>query len=56
MIAPGGDFAAYPTPTLAVGNAEHLMAGASRTPGLPVTDPMRGGPAFNRLFEACLTR
>jgi hypothetical protein len=31
------------------------MHAESQKLGLPVADPMRGGPAFDRLVEACLT-
>ena len=34
--------------------ADALMQAASQKIGLPVADPMRGGPAFDRLVEACL--
>ena len=34
--------------------AAALMHGASEELGLPVADPMRGGPAFDRLVESCL--
>ena len=30
------------------------MKRASDAIGLPVADPIRGGPAFERLVEACL--
>ena len=30
------------------------MRRASESLGMPVADPMRGGPAFERLVEACL--
>jgi len=31
-----------------------LLASESRRLGLPVADPMRGGPEFERLVDACL--
>ena len=34
--------------------ARRAMAEASEALGLPVADPMRGGPAFDALVEACL--
>lgn len=34
--------------------AEALMRKASQALGLPVADPMRGGPDFERLVESCL--
>jgi uncharacterized NAD-dependent epimerase/dehydratase family protein len=34
--------------------AEHAIAAESARLGLPVADPMRGGPAFERLLDACL--
>jgi uncharacterized NAD-dependent epimerase/dehydratase family protein len=36
-------------------NAAHeLLASEARRLGLPVADPMRGGPEFHRLIDACL--
>ena len=43
--------------TAALPPAEADAAHAARvaaSSGLPVADPMRGGPAFERLVEACL--
>lgn len=44
----------FNTAALTADQAEALMAEASKALGLPVADPMRGGPAFDRLVEACL--
>jgi uncharacterized NAD-dependent epimerase/dehydratase family protein len=35
-------------------DADSLLKQASRELGLPVADPMRGGPNFERLVESCL--
>ena len=34
--------------------AQRLLATESERLGLPVADPMRGGPTFDRLVDACL--
>ncbi len=34
--------------------AEAAIASESDRLGMPVADPMRGGPAFERLLDACL--
>jgi uncharacterized NAD-dependent epimerase/dehydratase family protein len=34
--------------------AKAVMAGESARLGLPVADPIRGGPEFERLVDACL--
>jgi uncharacterized NAD-dependent epimerase/dehydratase family protein len=34
--------------------AEHLIATESERLGLPVADPVRGGPSFERLLDRCL--
>jgi uncharacterized NAD-dependent epimerase/dehydratase family protein len=44
----------FNTAALSPADAGALMAQASKETGLPVADPMRGGPAFDRLVEACL--
>jgi uncharacterized NAD-dependent epimerase/dehydratase family protein len=44
----------FNTSAVSAEEAEALMAEASAALGLPVADPMRGGPAFDRLVEACL--
>ena len=46
--------ASFNTATLDADEAERVMKRASDTIGLPVADPIRGGPAFERLVEACL--
>lgn len=46
----------FNTATRSPANADAVMQQASRTLGLPVADPMRGGPAFERLVEACLAQ
>ena len=33
--------------------AEGVIADTAERLGLPVADPMRGGPAFERLLDAC---
>ncbi len=45
----------FNTSALAPAAADALMQQASRELGLPVADPMRGGPAFERLVESCLS-
>jgi D-glutamate N-acetyltransferase len=42
------------TSQLDAGTAEDLMAIQSRRLGLPVADPIRRGPEFERLVDACL--
>jgi uncharacterized NAD-dependent epimerase/dehydratase family protein len=42
------------TSQLDEGAARDLMAIQSQRLGLPVADPMRGGPEFERLVDACL--
>lgn len=44
----------YNTSALDEAEAERLMAAESERLGLPVADPIRGGPAFDRLVESCL--
>ncbi|ACG78422.1 conserved hypothetical protein [Phenylobacterium zucineum HLK1] len=44
----------FNTAAMSGAEADEVMARASRALGLPVADPMRGGPAFERLVEACL--
>lgn len=44
----------FNTSAMAAEEADEVMARASRMLNLPVADPMRGGPAFDRLVEACL--
>jgi uncharacterized NAD-dependent epimerase/dehydratase family protein len=44
----------FNTVTLSPAAADAVMQTASQELGLPVADPMRGGPAFDRLVEACL--
>ena len=34
--------------------AHELLASEARRLGLPVADPIRGGPEFNQLVDACL--
>jgi D-glutamate N-acetyltransferase len=43
------------TSNLAPGEALDVLTRESETLGLPAADPMRGGPPFDRLIEACLT-
>ena len=43
------------TAALAPAEAEALMATESERLGLPVADPIRGGPRFEALVDACLT-
>lgn len=45
---------AYNTASLTADAAEALMAADSERLDLPVADPVRGGPAFDRLVDACL--
>jgi len=42
------------TSRLGEAEASHLMAEAAARLNLPVADPMRGGPEFDRLVEGCL--
>jgi uncharacterized NAD-dependent epimerase/dehydratase family protein len=42
------------TADLGPADASDLLARESRRLGLPVADPIRGGPHFERLIEACL--
>jgi uncharacterized NAD-dependent epimerase/dehydratase family protein len=35
--------------------AEEMLASESERLGIPVADPLRGGPAFDRLVDACLS-
>jgi len=44
----------FNTAVLSPAEADAVMLAASEKLGLPVADPMRGGPAFDRLVEACL--
>lgn len=44
----------FNTGALAPTEAEKVMRQASAALGLPVADPMRGGPAFEQLVDACL--
>jgi uncharacterized NAD-dependent epimerase/dehydratase family protein len=44
----------FNTAALSPAEATEVLARASQEVGLPVADPMRGGPAFDRLVEACL--
>lgn len=44
----------FNTAALSAADADALMQAASEKLNLPVADPMRGGPAFERLVEACL--
>ena len=45
----------YNTSALPAREAHALLDRESAELGLPVADPMRGGPAFERLVEACLS-
>jgi uncharacterized NAD-dependent epimerase/dehydratase family protein len=45
----------FNTAALMPAEADAVMHAESQKLGLPVADPMRGGPAFDRLVEACLT-
>ncbi len=42
------------TRTLGAGEADEVIAATAARLGLPVADPIRGGPAFERLVDACL--
>lgn len=42
------------TAGLSAEEAERVIAALTMEWGVPVADPMRGGPAFDRLVEACL--
>lgn len=44
----------FNTGALPAEEAQRLMEAESQRLGLPVADPMRGGPAFERLVDACL--
>jgi len=44
----------FNTAALPAAEAEAAMKHAADAIGLPVADPVRGGPAFERLVEACL--
>jgi uncharacterized NAD-dependent epimerase/dehydratase family protein len=44
----------FNTAALSPPDADAVMQAASQQLGVPVADPMRGGPAFDRLVEACL--
>ncbi len=44
------------TARLEAGVAERLLREESKRLGLPVADPIRGGDAFERLLDACLSR
>jgi len=44
----------FNTATLSAAEADAFMQAASGKLELPVADPMRGGPAFEQLVEACL--
>ena len=44
----------FNTSALSAAEADAVMQATSKTLGLPVADPIRGGPAFERLAEACL--
>lgn len=41
------------TAALEAGEADRLIAAESDRLGLPVADPVRGGPAFERLLDSC---
>ena len=45
---------AYNTAKLSPEEAERVMAADEARLGLPVADPIRGGPAFDRLIASCL--
>jgi uncharacterized NAD-dependent epimerase/dehydratase family protein len=45
---------AFNTSALGADEARELMARESERLGLPVADPIRGGPAFEALVESCL--
>jgi uncharacterized NAD-dependent epimerase/dehydratase family protein len=44
----------FNTSALDEGDAVRLMAAEETRLGLPVADPIRGGPAFDRLIDRCL--
>ena len=44
----------FNTSALSPADAQAVMEKASQALGLPVADPMRGGPALERLVDACL--
>jgi uncharacterized NAD-dependent epimerase/dehydratase family protein len=44
----------FNTGAMPPGEAASLMRRTSERLGLPVADPMRGGPAFERLIDSCL--
>ena len=44
----------FNTGALSAAEADAVMQKASQALGLPVADPIRGGPAFERLVESCL--
>ncbi len=44
----------FNTAALPAAEAEAVMKRASEAVGLPVADPVRGGPTFERLVDACL--
>jgi uncharacterized NAD-dependent epimerase/dehydratase family protein len=44
----------FNTSSLGEDDARQLMTGESSRLGLPVADPMRGGPEFERLVTACI--
>jgi uncharacterized NAD-dependent epimerase/dehydratase family protein len=46
----------YDSSKLGPDAAERLMAADSERLNMPVADPIRGGPAFDRLVESCLAR
>ena len=46
--------ASFNTAALSAPDAKAVMKRAEDSLGLPVADPMRGGPAFERLIDSCL--
>ncbi|HEU4516379.1 MAG TPA: DUF1611 domain-containing protein [Steroidobacteraceae bacterium] len=46
--------ASFNTASFSAGEADAVMKRAEDSLGLPVADPMRGGPAFERLVASCL--
>ncbi|MDH7972344.1 DUF1611 domain-containing protein [Sphingomonas sp. AR_OL41] len=44
----------FNTSALGAAEADALMAAESERLGLPVADPIRGGPPFDRLIDSCL--
>jgi uncharacterized NAD-dependent epimerase/dehydratase family protein len=46
--------ASFNTASMSPADADSLLNQASRELGLPVADPIRGGPNFERLVESCL--